>query len=39
VRLEYNTPGLRAGAAISGATVVGFLLAPPILWLRRRRRR
>jgi hypothetical protein len=39
VRLEYHTPGLEAGALISGSTLLGFMLAPPLLWARRRRRR
>jgi Bacterial membrane protein YfhO len=37
VRLEYHTPGLKAGSLISGSTVLGFVLVPALLRLRRRR--
>jgi hypothetical protein len=36
VRLEYHTPGLKAGGLISGSTVLGFVLVPALLRLRRR---
>jgi uncharacterized membrane protein YfhO len=37
LRLEYHTPGLRAGGVISGSTVLGFFLVPALLRLRAKR--
>jgi hypothetical protein len=39
VRLEYHTPGLKTGGLISGSAVLGFVLVPALLRLRRAARR
>jgi hypothetical protein len=38
VKLSYEPPGLRAGVAISGFTLGGFIVAPILLYTRRRRK-